>query len=206
MESAYLSERGDVSAIVNEETENKTVDQISGLYDCRASDPEKCSFDCDPGQWIIPLSDSQQCNIVHNGYCAITWEMKNNKKKNDNNIHFSNFYCTGFLRKWRNTEQAFVGVLRIMELWLFFFDDFLHYRSLLYLMDVPIRIRRYSDSRNHMESMLKWFELVHWFLWMRSRLWETIMISGAPPPKKKPRKDLMETKYYTIFRIVELNV
>jgi hypothetical protein len=45
--SAYLSKRSDASAIENDETKNKTVDQISGLYGCGESDTEKFSFGCD---------------------------------------------------------------------------------------------------------------------------------------------------------------
>jgi hypothetical protein len=50
IESEFSSEKRDASAIVNEETKNKTVDQISRSYGYWASTPEHFSFGCDPGQ------------------------------------------------------------------------------------------------------------------------------------------------------------
>jgi hypothetical protein len=46
------------------ENQHKTLEKVSESYDC---EPEKFSISCDPGEWIIPLSDSQRCSIVRRG-------------------------------------------------------------------------------------------------------------------------------------------
>jgi hypothetical protein len=38
---------------------------FSESYDC---EPDKFSISCDPGERIIPLSDSQRCSIVRKGH------------------------------------------------------------------------------------------------------------------------------------------
>jgi hypothetical protein len=46
------------------ENQPMILEKVSAPYDC---EPEKFSVSYDPGEWIIPLRDSQQCNIVHKG-------------------------------------------------------------------------------------------------------------------------------------------
>jgi hypothetical protein len=53
----------DASAVAVE-NQHKTLEKVQQSYDY---EPENFSISCDPGERIIPLSDSQRCSIVRKG-------------------------------------------------------------------------------------------------------------------------------------------
>jgi hypothetical protein len=106
------------------ENQHKMLEKVSESYDC---EPEKSSISCDLGEQIIPLSDSQQCSIVHKGH--ICPELSDEECVNDEKSgHFRKFHCNRILK---NDEKQ-------NWLWLVYSETIVYY--LLFFMPIIFNI------------------------------------------------------------------
>jgi hypothetical protein len=104
------------------ENQHKTLEKISESYDCK---PENFSISCDPGERIIPQSDTQPCSMVRKG--PISPELIDEEySKDEKSRRCSNFY---YNRKNRTGDGWSTQKLRTVFI-VFLADYFQHYKFL----------------------------------------------------------------------------